>query len=377
MTTDTVARGARSEIADRADFSAIRYAQCWEDADVLLAGLDVRPGDVCLSIASAGDNSLALLTRSPKRVIALDLNPAQFACADLRVAAYRELAHPELLELIGSTPSKRREDLYRRCRPLLDADARAFWDAHPAEVRAGIGGAGKFERYFGLFRRRVLPFVHSGCTVHRLLRGGSRAERFAFYRGSWDGWRWRLLFRVFFSRFVMGRLGRDPGFFTYVQGSVADHVIQRTRHALTELNPAENPYLQWIMTGRHLTALPLALRAEHFDTIRANIDRIEWHCASVEAFLDTARAEPIDCYNLSDIFEYMSEANYHQLLDRLVRHANPGARLAYWNMLVPRTRPESMADRLEPLTELSMELFARDKATFYSRFVIERVRGAA
>jgi len=319
----------RTEVAHKADFSAIRYAQCWEDADILVEGLDVRPGDVCLSIASAGDNSLALLTRSPRRVVALDLNPAQLACLALRVAAYKELAHPELLELIGSTPSKNREALYRRCRPALDGDTRAFWDAHPADVRAGIGSAGKFERYFGLFRRRVLPLVHPRSTINRMLRGGTRDERFAFFRGEWDNWRWRVLFRVFFSQFMMGRLGRDPSFFAYVKGRVSDHVLARTKHALTELDPAENPHLQWIMTGRHTTALPMALRPEHFERIRANLDRIEWHCCTIEEFLDRSGAEPVDKYNLSDIFEYMSEDNYHILLDRLVRHARRGVRLAY------------------------------------------------
>ena len=29
-------------------FTILRYAQCWEDADILLDGLDVLPGDVCL-----------------------------------------------------------------------------------------------------------------------------------------------------------------------------------------------------------------------------------------------------------------------------------------------------------------------------------------
>src|SRR5436309_7427979 len=137
-----------SEVAARADFSGIRYAQCWEDADVLLAGLEVRPGDVCLSIASAGDNALALLARQPSRVIALDLSPAQLACVELRVAAYRELAHPELLRLIGSTPSDHRPALYQRCRGQLGDSARGFWDAHPREIASGIGGAGQFERYF-------------------------------------------------------------------------------------------------------------------------------------------------------------------------------------------------------------------------------------
>jgi S-adenosylmethionine-diacylglycerol 3-amino-3-carboxypropyl transferase len=44
-------------------------------------------------------------------------------------------------------------------------------------------------------------------------------------------------------------------------------------------------------------------------------------------------------------------------------------------MLVPRSRPESMAGRLQPLTELSSKLFLQDKAFFYSRFVVEEVRG--
>src|SRR5205807_1324233 len=188
-------------IAAKADFGHIRYAQCWEDADVLLQALDVRPGQVCVSIASAGDNALALLSRAPGRVIALDLSPAQLACLELRVAAYRELSHPELLKLIGSTPSTRRPDLYRRCRPLLSAAVREFWDGHLREIAVGIGGAGKFERYFALFRRRVLPLVHVRHSVDALVRGGTRTQRLAFYNRQWDTCRWRLLFRVFFSRF--------------------------------------------------------------------------------------------------------------------------------------------------------------------------------
>src|SRR5579859_7642921 len=200
------AASTRSEVARDADFSAIRYAQCWEDADVLLAALDVQPGDTCLSIASAGDNTLALLARAPARVIALDLSHAQLACLALRVAAYRTLRHPELLELLGSAPSARRAELYRRCRGQLAPDVRRFWDARPDTIAAGIGGSGKFERYFALFRERVLPLVHTRATVERLLAGGAPAERRAFYQQRWDTWRWRLMFHLFFSRPLMGQL---------------------------------------------------------------------------------------------------------------------------------------------------------------------------
>ncbi len=363
----------RSEAAEWADFQHLRYAQCWEDADSLLEALDIRPGDVCLSIASAGDNALAMLTRHPERVIAVDLSPAQIGCLELRVAAYRELSHREMLELMGSLPGSRRIELYRRCRSLLSPAARRFWDAHTGEIAAGIGGAGKFERYLSLFRTRILPLVHPGNRVARLLQGGPRELREAFYTQEWDTWRWRLVFRSFFSRIVLGCVGRDPAFFRYVQGSVADRLLGRTRYALTALDLSDNPYLQWILTGRHLTALPCALRPENFATIRGNLDRLEWHCCSLEDFLETRGREEIDRYNLSDIFEYMASDNYSQLLERLVRVGRSGGRLAYWNMLVPRSRPDHLADRLRPLSSLAHRLYREDKAFFYSAFIVEEI----
>jgi S-adenosylmethionine-diacylglycerol 3-amino-3-carboxypropyl transferase len=387
----------QSEAATRADFSEIRYAQVWEDADILLDALDVRPGDVCLSIASAGDNALAMLTRNPARVIAVDLSPAQLACLELRVAAFRTLDYAELLELIGSRPStpRQRAALYKRCCAALSDACRAFWDARPQAIAGGIGSAGKFERYFALFRTRILPLVHSRRMIDDLLavnrrampnsagnsgiarnnRGRSRDERERFYETRWNTWRWRLLFRVFFSRWMMGRLGRDPEFFRYVEDdSVADRILARTRHALTVLDPADNPYVHWILTGTHGAALPCALRKEHFETIRQNLDRLEWHCDSLEAFLARTAPGTIDRYNLSDAFEYVSVENYHHMLESIVRASRPGARLAYWNMLVPRRRPDAMADRLVPLTDLATRLHEADRAFFYSAFVIEEVR---
>lgn len=363
-----------SDIDHQADFTGVRYAQCWEDADVLLAGLEVREGDTCVSIASAGDNVLSLLTRNPRRVIAVDLSPAQLSCLALRVAAYKSLEHAELLELVGSTPSGRRRSLYARCHRHLHESDRVFWDAHPRLIDEGIGSIGKFERYFALFRARVLPLVHPRRRVESLLAGGTPQHRREFYEHTWDSWRWRLMFRLFFSRFTMGRLGRDPAFFRYVEGSVADRILARARHALTELDPADNPYLQWILLGRHGTALPLALRRENFDAIRSNIDRVEWHRASLQAYLQSLPERSIDRWNLSDIFEYMSDETYRSLLELIVSRSRPGGRLAYWNMLVPRSRPAEMASRLAPLESLASRLHLQDKAFFYSRFVVEEVR---
>jgi len=361
----------RSEAAERADFSGIRYAQCWEDADVLLDALEPGPGKRCLSIASAGDNTLALLSRDPESVLALDLSLAQLACLELRVAAYRTLQHGELLALIGTIESDARPRFYQVCRKCLSLDVRAFWDERPDLIAAGIGSAGKFEHYFRMFRERVLPLVHPRDRVRELLRAKSRVERRSFYNNRWNNLRWRLMFRIFFSRKLMGLLGRDPEFFRYVEGSVSDRILKRAEFALTELDPSTNPYIQWILTGRHNGALPAALREENFERIRRNLDRLQWRCGALEESL--GRAQEFDCFNLSDIFEYMSPASYEQLLKLLVSSSRSGARLAYWNMLAPRHRPESLATFLRPLAELSSQLFLRDQAFFYSALVVEEV----
>jgi S-adenosylmethionine-diacylglycerol 3-amino-3-carboxypropyl transferase len=363
----------RSEAAARADFSIIRYAQVWEDADILIEGLAPRPGDAHLSIASAGDNVLALLTTRPARVLAVDMNPAQLSCLALRIAAYRVLSHPELLELIGSRPSARRIELYDRCRKALAAPDAAFWDARRGDVARGIGALGKFESYFELFRNRVLPLVHRRRTVLSLLEHRTPDERRRFYDDRWDTVRWRLLFRIFFSRTVMGRLGRDPEFFRYVDTDVAGSILRRTTHALRELDPSANPYVHWILTGTHGQALPLALRPEHFDTIRDHLDRIEPHLLSVEKLLVRAGDASLDRFNLSDLFEYVSVEHYHRMLDAILRCSRTGARLAYWNMLAPRRRPDSLASRLRSLDEAAGQLHLQDKAFFYSAFRIEEV----
>jgi len=365
-------RVSQSEIQHRADFSEIRYAQCWEDSRLLVEGMCPQGRD-CLSIGSAGDNSFALLAAGAASVTAVEMNPAQVACIELRRAAYLSVDHDSFLELLGSRPSVRRREIYQECRGLLSAGVRAFWDAKPDAIANGAGSAGKFERYFATFRKAVLPLAHSRKQVLSLLVARSPEERLRFYQQVWDNRSWRWIFRMFFSRTVMGLLGRDPEFFKYVEGSVADRILERTRHALVELDPSENPYLHWILTGTHGETLPDALEARNFESIRNSLleNRFEIAQAPLEAWLAGNPQRRFDAFNLSDIFEYMSEDNTRDLLERIIGSSNPGARLAYWNMLAPRSRPTSLADRLQPCE--SDSLFARDRAFFYSRFVVEEV----
>lgn len=362
----------RSEIEAKADFEQIRYAQLWEDADVLNLALGQRPGAQLVSICSAGDNALAMLLLDPQRVTAIDLSAAQVACLNLRIAMLRSLDHDEFLELIGSRPSDRRAFLLERAAASLPEQDRAFWTAQKsAIIQHGVGGIGKFERYFRLFRQIFLPLVHNQRTIAEVFRSRPKLERESFMRERWNSWRWRLLLNVFFSNFVMGRLGRDPAFFDHVEGSAARHVARRIAHAAVDLDPVENPYLHWILTGTHGKALPLAWRAENYDTIRARLDRLDVRQAPLEDVI--AGGQRFDGFNLSDIFEYMSPVVFENVYGSILSAASPEARLVYWNMMVPRRVPVSFRDKVRTLADCEKAGKAQDKAFFYSDFVVEEV----
>ena len=351
-----------TRIDARARFDLIRYANSWEDADVLCEALRPAPGKRMLAIASAGDNAFALLAGGAE-VVAVDLSGAQLALVELKRAAIRQLDNERVLAFLGIREARDRVRTYETLD--LPPDTRAYWDSHLDAVHRGVTRCGRFENYFRLFRRYVLPFVHTRKDVARLLAAKPRAEREAFYREEWDTWRWRAMFRVFFSRFVMGRTGRDPEFFRYVEGSVADRIFRRAEYAMTALSPHDNPYFTFIFTGNYGEVLPRYLR--QLDAVRANLDKL----TLVQGSIEEAAAGKFDGFYLSDIFEYVDPATMNVIYERLLDAAKPAARFAYWNLLVPRRGP---AARVASLDGEAKELFARDLAFFYSALVLEEVR---
>ncbi|SDX18159.1 S-adenosylmethionine-diacylglycerol 3-amino-3-carboxypropyl transferase [Ruegeria halocynthiae] len=361
-----------SEIEKKADFDHIRYAQLWEDADVLTSALGNCADQTLVSICSAGDNALAMLTLDPARVVVLDLSPAQIACLKLRIAAYKVLSHSEFIELTGSRPSNRRGALLARVTDATDTETQRFWQALSPDVeKYGIGGVGKFERYFRIFRTWLLPLVHSRQTIDEVFTPRAAEARQTFFDTRFNTVRWRLLLNIFFSRFVMGRMGRDSAFFDHVDGSPAQHVAQRIHHAGVSTDPSQNPYLHWILKGNHGEALPLAWRAEHFETIRSRLDRLDIRLGSLEAFVSTG--EKARGFNLSDIFEYMSPETFNQVYGAILTAAEPDARLVYWNMMAPRRVPPEYRDNVKTLTEIETRQKACDMAFFYSDFIVEEV----
>jgi S-adenosylmethionine-diacylglycerol 3-amino-3-carboxypropyl transferase len=172
----------------------------------------------------------------------------------------------------------------------------------------------------------------------------------------------------------MGYFGRDPEFFQYVEGDVANRILKRAEYALTVLSTHNNPYLEYILTGNFRNSLPFYLRESNFEAIRKNLDKLILFRGDIMQALEANRDSTFDGFNLSDIFEYMSYNDYTDNLKWILKASKSRARLVYWNMLADRKPSEEFGDRLEGLDDLAEKLFVTDKAFFYKALRIEQVR---
>ncbi len=358
-------------VEDRAKFDFVRYANCWEDPQLLLGVLP--PAARCLSIASAGDNSFSLLCGDVASVTAFDLNRAQLDLCALKAAAFRTLEHAEFLRFLGfaSTTGSDRIALYRdKVRAALEPATAARYDADSAPIAQGVIDAGKFESYFRIFANRILPLTHTMSERRELLRAKSPEERRAFFHGTWANRRYRLLFKLFFNRWVMGRLGRDPEFFRYVRKiAISDEIWKRAERAMVDLPTDDNPYLRYTILGTFDPVLPHYAREENFVRIRARLDRLRFVQGAPS---ELAREKGgYTFFNLSDIFEYMGPDLFRATVDELASRSAPGAVFAYYNMMLPRRLTDVRPECFTCEAAWADELFAVNQAFFYGAYHVD------
>ena len=361
------------ENQERAKFDRIRYANCWEDADLLLEAFEITPEKKCISIASAGDNSLSLLINNPQVVYAVDLSVPQIACTELKKNSIKHLDYQTFLEFLGYKSCENRLEIYKSLEEFLTVESKYYFSQHPEIIENGIIHQGKFEHYFQLFATKIMPLVHNEKNLTELFLPKAHDAQKIFYDKTWNNCRFKALFKVFFNKFVMGRLGRDKEFFKYVDTAmISKNIKERTDRALRDVPTWNNPYLNYILLNNFDFSLPHFAKAENFETIKRNIDALEIKRGTIN---DVAKESGIKfyCYNLSDIFEYMDETLFKNIAEQLLSSANIGAKFCYWNMMVDRKISDILPENFECKDELSKNLYFKDKAFFYKAFFTDEV----
>jgi S-adenosylmethionine-diacylglycerol 3-amino-3-carboxypropyl transferase len=358
--------------------SIVDYSQCWEDADLLQEALCVGESDAVLSVASAGDNTLALLPFRPRRMVFVDKNPAQIHLCELKLKAPAVLGYRDYLELLGvskATGPARTAHL-DKVMPFLSAGGRAWWADHRFLVESGLVDCGRFERYLGRFRRYLLPLVHDRSTISALLDCAELAAQQAFYRDRWATWRWKLFLRLAASRTLLRFFARQPG---QDRGDARDRDTDYSARLedLFRRQPLKgNPYMRSCFAGDYGPDLPAYLRPETFAYLARDLCRTDVSLAT-ETLHDHLQSTPDATYskfNLSDVFEAFSEEESGALWQQIVRTATDGARIVYWCNQVERHPGAALAPHVVPDLPAQGVLAARDRLFFYRSFNVRVVR---
>lgn len=359
-----------ADISTQVDFNIIRYANCWEDPEVLLKGLSPAVGSKILSIGSAGDNSFSLLSTAPALVVAVDVNPIQLHLIELKKQAIQNLAYDEVLHFLGFRQGMDRKELFKQCKDHLSAEAKLYWTNNIDKIQNGIINQGKFERYFQLFSSKVLPFIHTRRDVEDLLAIKDGLAQAQYYQERWNTWRWRFLFKIFFSKIVMGKLGRDPQFLKEVGVGVGGYIFKKAERHLKQVQAQRNPFLRYNLTGTFGDLLPHYLQPDNYQGIKQNIDKLILRRGFAEETIDEFGC--FDAMNLSNIFEYMDKDVFRKTADRLLKGLQANGRMGYWNLMVPRRVSGIFPSEIQYLNTLSAQLSQEDNGFFYNQFIVDQ-----
>ena len=106
------------------------YNISWEDPAIDMDCMKVGKEDKVLTISSAGCNALDYLVQGCEAVVAADLNEAQLACLELKLAGFKELEYDDFFKLWGESDFKVFERVYQsKLRKHLTPSSKSFWVA--------------------------------------------------------------------------------------------------------------------------------------------------------------------------------------------------------------------------------------------------------
>jgi S-adenosylmethionine-diacylglycerol 3-amino-3-carboxypropyl transferase len=368
-------------------FRGLVYTQIWEDPEVDLEALALQPDSHVVAIASGGCNVLSYLTGNPARITAVDLSRAHVALNRLKlVAASRLPSWETYYRFFGSADDEANVAAYDRLiAPHLDWQSRLYWEGRSAQ-QLGRRRISIFAR--NAYRHGVLgSFIglsHALCRAYgvdlrELLSARTLEEQRRFFETTlaplFDkrAVRWATA-----NRLSLYGLGNPPAQYEALAGGsdMRDVLRARLKRLACGFSLDDN-YFAWQAFGRSYAEnaagpLPPYLRREHFDVLRARVDRVEVLNRSITEHLAGCADRSRDRYVLLDAQDWMTDAQLNALWREITRTARPGARVIFRTAAEPSLLPgrvdPSILDRWRYEAAQSQALTLRDRSAIYGGF---------
>ncbi|MFP5078158.1 DUF3419 family protein [Rhizobium sp. YIM 134829] len=375
-------------------FSGLVYPQIWEDPEVDMEAMALKPEHHIVTIGSGGCNMLAYLSARPERIDVVDLNRHHVALNRLKLALFRHLpAHGDVVRFLAEPNLATNLQAYDRfVAPHLDSSTRRYWEGRQLNGQRRIAVFQKNIYRTGLLGR-FIGLSHLIARLHGLdPRDFTEARSLREQRHFFDA-RVAPLFDKPVIRWLTSRksslfgLGIPPQQFDELASlsdrrSIAPVLRQRLEKLCCHF-PLRDNYFAWQAFGRRYArsgegCLPTYLQPERYDAIRAETGRVHVHHMSFTDLLAKKAAGSVDRFVLLDAQDWMRPEQLDALWSEITRTAAPGA------VVIFRTAAEeSILDgRLSPALlsrwiyerDQSRALHARDRSAIYGGFHLYRLQ---
>jgi S-adenosylmethionine-diacylglycerol 3-amino-3-carboxypropyl transferase len=366
-------------------FRRLVYTQIWEDPVADLAALRLPLGSTVVTISSGGCNALSYLTAQPAQVYAVDLNEAHLSLLKLKLAAIRAFSdYADFWKFFGEAASPSNSELYReRLRPMLDPQARAYWDKRNiigrprhAYFTDGFYRHGMLGRFIGLAH---LVARFAGVDLSALLIGKPGApERIEALK------RLDRLFHSPLARLITGTpallfsLGIPPQQRALLGGGAPlNEVLHERLLRLINGHPNETNYFAWQALHRGYPGpgdrcLPPYLQACQFERMRNGAGLIIPVHANLRLFLESLPAREVDAVILLDSQDWMAPDEIRALWNAIDRTGSDNVRVIFRTAGVESPLESAELASLRQIwrrdEERSAVGFAQDRSGIYGGF---------
>ena len=339
----------------------LRYGLVWEGHETLYQALDLRHDDHALIITSAGCNALNALLAGPRQVTAIDLNPVQNQLLWLKMHAIAHHPAAMLRGLLGLDGAAAVAAATKALQATLAPEIYACWAAYLAEHPRGLMLAGQLENYVTGF----VPTLAAEwqARLRHLLTFSTVAEQNAYFGQALNQPAFRAQFVAYFDAANLSK-GRDPRLFRYAADAGGATFYERLRQQLSQQLARDNFFFRFLFFGPENlpeAILPLCYQAAHHARLRARLGRLRLVTGEASEFLLSEAGRDVTKASLSNIFEYVSSAEFGRVSRALAGRLGP-LRLVFWNLLQAQATRRTAAVPL--LTATSAALSEQD-ACFY------------
>ena len=313
------------------------YNMCWEDPRIDRALLQLDPNSRVVVLTSAGCNTLDYLLDSPAEIHAVDMNPRQNALLSLKLALVKQQRFEDLFAMFGRGSHAAFQQVYGDLRCDLPDYAQTFWDQkigyfNQASQRRSFYYYGTSGLVAWVLSRYLLWRQDLGRQLFDLLDAPDLPEQRRIYQALEPQLWGRLIAWLVRQPMTLAMVGVPRPQIRLISerhpGGIVGFVADKLRHVLTEVLIRDNYFWRAYLTGSYTSSCcPNYLRAEHFERLCTNRDRVMVHNATVSDFL---RQNP-------------GQYSHFVLLDHqdwLAAH-KPDALAEEWRLIFQNSRPGS------------------------------------